>query len=161
MAAKQDGHQSKQAGQPEVMRVLVVAGHTVLQKALEDLVNQQPDIEVCGLLDDLRNADCWLMRKVAPNVIVLDWPETNRSGGRVLTRLIDTYPVARWLAVSLYDDPFSVKQALDIGVHGYVTKRMAAEMICTAIRALATGQWYFSPDVLDTLPPSFAKDIVA
>ncbi len=161
MPAKQDGHQSKQAGQSEVIRVLVVASRGVMRKALEDLINQQPDIEVCGLLNDLRNADRWLMREVVPNVVVLDWPAADQLDVRVLTGLLHMYPAARWLAVSLYDDSFSVKQAVDAGVYGYVTKCTVAEMICTAIRALAAGQRYFSPDLLDTLPQSFLKEILA
>jgi len=161
MPANQNEHRSRQLSHPETIRALVVASHGVLWKALVDLVSRQPGIEVCASVKNVRDVHGSLAENGSQSVVILDWPVADTSDSRVLGELLKVYPAARWLAVSLYNDLFSVKRALDMGVNGYVTKLMAAEVICTAIRALAAGQEYFSPDVLDGLPQAFAKEILA
>ncbi len=159
MPAKQSGHQSKKVIQEEVIRVMIVTGHGTLQKALVDLISGQKDIEVCASVHDLCDADRLLNGVGATNILILDWPVSKHTGAGLLRELLVKHPRVRCLVISLYDDPFSVKKALDMGVNGYVTKCMAAEVVSTTIRALAAGQRYFSSDVLDTLPQSFLKEI--
>ena len=124
---------------------------------------QQEEIEVCATAHDLREARSLLNKLQTVEILVLDWPApaSKNTGMDVLRQLLEKYPRIRCLLISLYDDPFSVKQALDAGVYGYVTKAMAAEKICTATHVLAAGQRYFSPDVLDALPQSFRMEIIA
>jgi DNA-binding NarL/FixJ family response regulator len=160
MPAEIDEQRSAQAGRSEVIRVLVADGHAVLQKALVEFMDRQPDIEVCAIVDDLRDAGHWLTNEASAKVVILGWPLIDPSDAQVLAELLRVYPNARWLAVSSYDDAFSVKEAVETGIYGYVTTYMLPETICTAIRNLAQELRYFSSDVLEVLPPSFKRQIM-
>ena len=163
MPIRQGGYQSKELAEGKVTKVIVVASHETLQEALMELLAQQEEIEVCATAHDLREAHSLLNKLQTVDILVLDWPApaSKNTGMDVLRQLLEKYPRIRCLLISLYDDPFSVKQALDAGVYGYVTKAMAAEKICTATHVLAAGQRCFSPDVLDALPQSFRMEIIA
>lgn len=163
MPIKQGGYHSREFAGEKVTKIILVASHETLQEALRELLGQQEEIEVCAAAYDLRAADSLLKKLQTVDILVLDWPAqaSKDPGVRQLRELLVKYPRIRCLLVSLYDDPFSVKQALDVGVYGYVTKSMAAEKICTATRVLAAGQRYLSPDVLEALPQSFVKEILA
>lgn len=158
MSPKHDGNQTKRAARGNMIKVLVVTSHEVLQKALVDLIHQQPDIEVCAVVQDLNDLDRWLIGKDVTKVVIIDWPVSDHLKVPKLRELLTKYPKVRCLAICLYDDPFLAKQALDAGIYAYVTKCMAAETMSTAIRTLAAGQRYFSSDVLDMIPLSFIKE---
>lgn len=160
MLAEKDEQYSEQAGQSEVIRVLVVDSHAVLQKALVEFIDRQPDIEVCAIVDNLREAGHCLTKEALAKVVIMGWPLVNQLDTQVMAELQRMYPNVRWLAVSSYDDAFSVKQAVETGIYGYVTTYRLSETICTAIRNLAQEHRYFSSDVLDLLPSSFKRKIV-
>ena len=132
-------------------KVLMVGMRGPMQQALTKLVSQQPDIEVCGSVPDLIDASCRIKSNDV-EVIVVEWPVSDPNQTRVLQQLRVTRPELKWLAISLYDDHFAVKQAFDLGICGYITKAMTAETICAAIRAVKAGQRFCSPDVVDALP---------
>jgi two-component system uhpT operon response regulator UhpA len=152
MLPKQNNHQDERDARGGVIKVLVVAGYGALQRAMVELIDQHPGIEVCSFMQDMRDVNRWLMGGTA-NVIILDWPLFDQGEVGILRGLLVTRPGVRFLAVSLYDDRFSVKQALDLGIRGYVTKTMVAETICVAICAVWAGRLFCSPDVVETLLP--------
>jgi DNA-binding NarL/FixJ family response regulator len=148
MRHEQEKPQDKVNAIGDTIKVLVVAGRGPLQQALVAFIDHQPDTEVRSLVTDMREAKRWLVGGAA-NVILMDWPLANPEDVGILRELMTTRAGLGFLAVSLYDDPFSVKQAFNLGVHGYLTKALAAETIGAAIRAVSLGRRYCSPDVTD------------
>ena len=151
MPMELDRHQVEHGVPEGRVKVLVVGVPGILQQALIRMISQHADVDVCASVQDLRDARRWLSCHTA-QVVVIDWPAHGRSGPQMLQDLIGRYPDLRWLAVSLYDDHFSVNQALSLGVRAYITKAMAAETICTAIRMISAGRLFCSPDIADALP---------
>ena len=140
------------------VKVLIVGGLEVLQRALRELIASQPDIEVSMVTRDLLDASRWLKRDVV-QVMIVDWPVLEQGAGQIINDLMRLQPHLKWLAVSLFDDDFIVKQAFAKGINGYVTKAMAADKICEAIRMLQKGQRYCSPDVMYALPDLIRQHI--
>jgi DNA-binding NarL/FixJ family response regulator len=60
-------------------------------------------------------------------------------------------PGAKVLVLSAYKDDETIRQVMDAGVSGYITKHSAGEELLTAIRELSKGKSYFSPGILNRL----------
>ncbi|NQV35107.1 MAG: response regulator transcription factor [Phycisphaeraceae bacterium] len=158
MRQQQDTVQQEQDTVAKTVKVLVVARQGVLQQALVELINYHKDFEVVSLLEDMHEANRWLQRGNA-HVLIMDWPLSDVWELNLIGEMIARHSGLVFLAVSLYDDPYLVKQALGLGVKGYVSKAMAAELMCTALQAVYEGRQFCSPDVVDMLPDSFLENI--
>ena len=154
------GHSNKGGSPHERLKVLIVGGQEILQRAIRELIARQPDMEVPLVTHDLLDASRWLKRHAA-QVVMLDWPIVEHGAEQIISDLMNVWPDLKWLAVSLYDDDFTVKRAFDRGIRGYVTKTMAADAICEAIRVLQQGRCYCSPDVMGCLSASLLQRITS
>lgn len=132
------------------IRVLLVEDHRMVREALREALTKAPDIEVIGEAGDAR--ECLeLAGTLAPQVIVLDIRLPDLNGIEVAARLRDAGNAARIVALSAFSDKRFVTEMLRSGASAYVTKSAAGTELERAIRAVAAGQGYFSPEIAGTL----------
>ncbi|MFC1765013.1 response regulator [Planctomycetota bacterium] len=160
MPVERDEQEERRTASRDLVQVLIVGKKGVLQRALADLISPHPEIDLRLVAQDLLDTSHWLRRHTA-HVAILDWPVFEQGAAQLLKELSHSQPALKWLAISLYDDPFAVKQAFDMGIHAYVTKAMAAETICEAIRVLHSGRGFCSPDVADAIPNLFLEELTS
>ncbi len=132
------------------IRVLLVEDHRMVREALCEVLKKVPDIEVVGEAGDARDAlsqACAL----APDVIVLDIRLPDVNGIEVAARLRDAGSTAHIVALTAFADKRFVTAMLRSGASGYITKSAAGTELVRAIRAVAAGQGYFSPDIAAVL----------
>jgi two-component system NarL family response regulator len=84
-------------------------------------------------------------------VIVLDIRLPDLNGIEVAARLRDSGNKAKIVALSAFSDKRFVTEMLRSGASAYVTKSAAGTELVSAIRAVADGQGYFSPEIAATL----------
>jgi two-component system NarL family response regulator len=132
------------------IRVLIVEDHRMVREALCEVLKKVPDIEVVGEAGDAREA---LERAVAllPDVVVLDIRLPDLNGVEVAARLRDAGSTAKIVALSAFADRRFVTAMLRSGASAYVTKSAAGTELVRAIRAVAAGQGYFSPEIAGAL----------
>jgi two-component system, NarL family, nitrate/nitrite response regulator NarL len=80
------------------------------------------------------------VRTRAFDVILVDIGLPDGSGLAVGSRILQERPAAKLLAVTGFDDPQAVKEALRVGFRGYVTKDVRAQRFVSAIKAVMDGQ---------------------
>jgi len=73
------------------------------------------------------------------------------SGLEATRRLLLREPRARVLVFSIHDEPIFANRALQAGAMGYVTKASAPDVLVDAVRAVAKGERYLSPDIARSL----------
>ncbi len=122
----------------------------MLREALRGLLAAERDIAVVGEAGYGRAA-LELVARIGPDVLVLDVGLPDMSGTEVARQLRICGSPARILALSEHGDKRCVQEMLKAGADGYVTKSAAAEELPRAIRALAAGQGFFSPEVARTV----------
>ena len=132
------------------IRVLLVEDHRMVREALREVLTKVPDIEVVGEAGDAREG-LELAQSAAPDVIVLDIRLPDLNGIEVAARLRDAGSQAKIVALSAFSDKRFVTEMLRSGASGYVTKSAAGTELVSAIRAVAAGQGYFSPEIAATL----------
>jgi DNA-binding NarL/FixJ family response regulator len=132
------------AGTP--ISVLLVDDHAVVREGYRRLLESDSRVVVVG--EAASSAEALSRdRELAPDVIVLDIALPGVSGIETLRRLIARRPTARVLVFSMYEDAIYATRAFKAGALGYVSKSSAAELLIEAVRFVAEGRQYVSPDV--------------
>jgi len=132
------------------IRVLLVEDHRMVREALREVLMKVQDIEVVGEAGDAQDALAQA-QSLAPDVIVLDIRLPDLNGIELAARLRDSGSTAKIVALSAFSDKRFVTEMLRSGASGYVTKSAAGSELVRAIRAIADGQGYFSPEIAGTL----------
>jgi two-component system NarL family response regulator len=132
------------------IRVLLVEDHRMVREALCEVLTKVPDIEIVGEAGDAREA---LKQAVDldPDVVVLDIRLPDVNGIEVAARLRDAGCRAKLVALSAFADKRFVTAMLRSGASAYVTKSAAGTELVQAIRAVAAGHGYFSPEIAGAL----------
>jgi DNA-binding NarL/FixJ family response regulator len=132
------------------IRVLLVEDHRMVREALREMLTKVPDIEVVGEAGDAHDGLAQAVA-TAPDVIVLDIRLPDLNGIEVAARLCDAGSTAKIVAFSAFADKRFVTEMLRSGASAYVTMSAAGTELVCAIRAVAAGQGYFSPEIAGTL----------
>ena len=139
------------------LNVFLVDDHGVLRQGLRMLIDAQPDMHVVGEADRGRGVVDQLMRQpVPPDVVVLDISMPDINGARVASEIRAALPQVKIVALTRHAEKAYVQQMLQAGATGYVLKQTAADVLISAIRAVAGGVTYLDHAVAGKLIESFA-----
>ena len=128
------------------IRVLLVDDHAVVREGYRRLLERNENLAVVGEAAAMADA-LTLDAQLQPDVIVLDIALPGVSGIEILRRLIARRPEARVLMFSMYQDGIYATHAMNAGACGYLSKASAPDLLVSAVRAVAAGSRYISPDV--------------
>ncbi len=135
---------ASKTARPSRRNILIVDDHPMLLAGLEQLINQQPDLEVCGKPSNPAEAFKELS-KFKPDLILTDITMPGRSGIGFIKDLLALHPELPILVLSMHDEVIYAERALRAGARGYIMKESGAENLVTAIRQVLGGQVYVSP----------------
>ena len=130
--------------------MLLVDDHAVVREGYRRLLERSGDIRVVGEAASAAEA-YQVFSTVKPDVVVMDISLPDVSGIEGLRRLLLREPRARILAFSFHDEAIFPNRALKAGAMGYVTKSSAPDVLVDAVRAVARGEKFLSPDIARTL----------
>jgi DNA-binding NarL/FixJ family response regulator len=124
---------------PKKISVLLVDDHSLVRLGFRRIIEDEPDLEVVGEAGDADEAVRQAL-ELKPRVIVMDCALPGGSG-IVATRLIlNGFPDARVLMLSMHSEDTLVRQALAAGARGYILKSAIDLELPTAIRRVAAGE---------------------
>jgi DNA-binding NarL/FixJ family response regulator len=128
------------------IRVLLADDHRLLRESLRKLLEEDPGFEVVAEAGDGRTA-LKLAGKLTPDVVVLDisMPELNGIDG--LRLLAHDMPDVKVCVLSMHVADSYVVEAVRLGARGYLLKNAAGDELKAAVRAIAAGKSYFSPEI--------------
>jgi two-component system, NarL family, invasion response regulator UvrY len=128
------------------IRVLLVDDHAVVREGYRRLLERDESLTVVGEAAAMAEA-LMLDVQLRPDVIVLDIALPGVSGIEILRRLIARRPDARVLMFSMYQDGIYATHAMNAGAFGYLSKASAPDLLVSAVRTVAAGSRFMSPDV--------------
>jgi DNA-binding NarL/FixJ family response regulator len=135
--------------------VFVVDDHPVLRQGLGRLINDQPDLAMCGEADSPVDA-MRLLTAAKPDVVIVDLTLRGGDGLELCKQIRDRFTHLPILVVSMHDEGLYAERALKAGARGYVMKQEPQETVLAAIRTVIKGEVYLSAKMSAKLLRSFS-----
>ncbi len=142
-----------------MIKVMICDDHALIRRGVRDTLSDAPDIEVVGEAGDYGELRA-LLRDRSCDVLVLDINLPGRSGLDVLHALKDEGSPVRVLVVSMYPEDQYAIRALRAGAYGYVNKGGEPAQIVSAVRTVAQGRKYVTPEIAQMLVESLTTPAV-
>jgi DNA-binding NarL/FixJ family response regulator len=122
--------------------VLVVDDHQLFRTGLRELLAEEGfDVEAA----DGGEAALRRVRRLAPDVVLMDVDMPGMSGIEATRRLRETAPATGVLMLTVFPDDDLVLQAVRAGASGYLLKDAELGEIVAGIRSVAAGNCMLSP----------------
>jgi DNA-binding NarL/FixJ family response regulator len=123
------------------MNILLVDDHAVVRQGYATLLRALlPAMEV---REAATGEDALIrVQEAVPNLVIMDFGLPGISGLETTRRLRQRLPQLRVLFFSMHDELPLVRQALDAGASGYLTKSSAPDVLIEAVRRILAGHAY-------------------
>lgn len=136
------------------MRLLLVDDHALVREGLRAVLEAGGEMKVAGEgASGLEAIE--LFRELRPDVALLDIGMPDMDGLAACSRIRAEHPDARILILTVHAEEQFFFEALRAGAHGYVLKRSTADELRGAIRTVAMGGTWLSPELAGTLVEDF------
>ena len=139
-----------------MIQVILCDDHALIRRGIRDTLSDAPDINVVGEAGDYGELRS-LMRSKSCDVLVLDINLPGRSGLDALHALKDEGSPIKVLIVSMYPEDQYAIRALRAGAHGYVNKGGDPQLLVRAVRTVAEGRKYVTPEIAQMLVESLTS----
>ena len=124
-------------------KLLIVDDHPLVRERVAELINQEPDLVVCGEAGDANEALA-AAKSLAPDMAIIDITLKDTYGIELVKQLKELYPKLPMLVLSMHEESMYGERALRAGAKGYLTKQEASKKIIDAIRRIMRGEIYVS-----------------
>lgn len=127
-------------------RIALIDDHPVVREGLSRLIEQFPDLSVCGEAGDVDEA-LELLDRVRPDLAIVDISLKHTDGLDLVKQARVRWPAMAVLVLSMHGEEVYAERALRAGALGYVMKQEATDNLLTAIRQVLAGTVYVSAAV--------------
>jgi len=124
-------------------RILLVDDHPMVRERLTELIQEEPDLVVCGGAEDRFQA-LDLIASTRPDLAIVDLTLKHSHGVELIKDIQGRYPDLPVLVLSMHDELLHAQRVIHAGARGYITKQEATEKIMQAIRTVLNGEVYLS-----------------
>jgi DNA-binding NarL/FixJ family response regulator len=137
-------------------KVFIVDDHPLVREWLTNLINQQPDLVVCGEAGTAPDALCAAPASRA-KVAVVDISLNGSSGIELIKDLKKCCPKLVVLVLSMHDESLYAERALRAGAKGYIMKRETAKRVIEGIRTVLQGKYCVSDAIAQSIAAQFVE----
>lgn len=139
-----------------MIRVLIADDHAILRRGLRQIIAETSDLAVVGeagnsaeTLKFVREQNC--------DVVLLDISMPDRNGIETLKLIRKERPKLSVLMLSMHPENQYAVRALRSGASGYLNKQSAPMMLVNAIREVARGRKFLTPQVAEELADNLLR----
>ncbi len=145
------------------LRIAVLDDHSLIQMALQLRLSRESDFRVVGAFSSSRELIAALAR-LPVDLLVLDYAlgAAELDGLHLIGLIRRRFPMMRILVASSAETPSVVNLSLAAGANGFFGKSEDAELLVEAIRRVAQGHTYVSPQLsyrLGTIPGALRRPL--
>ncbi len=142
------------------VRIVIADDHSLVRNGLRRILETEPDFKVVGEASDGDEAlEC--IRKLSPDVLLLDLAMPHRDGLQVLRELRQMSHSVNVVILTAAIDRNQINESVRLGAHGVVMKTSAIDVLIKSIRVVMDGQYWLDrstlAEIVRTPTPSDAK----
>jgi DNA-binding NarL/FixJ family response regulator len=130
--------------------VLLVDDHKIMRDGIKAILERSGDFRVVGEAEN--GPDSLLMvKRLRPHIVVMDIGMPGLDGVESTAEILRFQPDCKVVILSMYEDENSVVAAVKAGARAFILKRASDSDLMDALRMVAAGGMYLSPQVSDRL----------
>ena len=137
-------------------KIVIVDDHQLFREGVKRILDFENSFVVVAEGDDGSEVMS-LYEQHMPDVVLMDINMPSMNGVEATENLINKFPDAKVIMLSIHDDESYVSHALKTGALGYMLKEMDADAIVQAIKVVAAGGSYLHPKVTRNLVSEFRR----
>ncbi len=141
-------------------RILLADDHAVVRKGFRLILSQEPDFEVVGEAGEGLEA-VRLASELDPHadVVIMDIAMPGLNGVEATRRITENGTRSRILILSMHKDAVYVRESLRAGAKGYLLKESIDKDLVAAVRAVAAGHAFLSPEISATVLADYQQHV--
>jgi DNA-binding NarL/FixJ family response regulator len=124
-------------------RILLAHKHEVVRIGIRALLGALKDVTVCGEAADGLEA-IERAHQLRPDIVIADLGMPRANGIIVSRRILESYPRQKLLILGLVESKLVVRDLLEAGVCGLISKTDPAVAVVNAVQALRRNRTYFT-----------------
>ena len=122
-----------------MIKIVIVDDDDIFRNGLKLIIEQDKDIQVCGVASD-GNMAYSLCESKKPDLVLMDMQMPCCDGGNATLKIKRDFPEIKVLVLTTFDDKATVNKALSSGADGYVLKGVDESKLSNAI--IATDEYF-------------------
>ena len=130
--------------------VLLVDDHKIMRDGIRAILRHSDDFHVVAEAESGPEA-VQICKKQHPEIVIMDIGLPGLNGVEATTEILRHTPDMKVIILSMYDDEHSVVSAIRSGARAFVLKKASDNDLLDALRTVAKGGFYLSPQVSDRL----------
>ena len=130
--------------------VLLVDDHKIMRDGIKAILNRSSEFRVAGEAENGTDA-VQFVKKFRPQLVLMDIGLPGLNGVETTAEILRHQPDCKVVILSMYDDENSVVSAVRSGARAFILKRASDNDLLEALRMVAAGGMYLSPQVSDRL----------
>jgi len=127
-------------------RILLVDDHAIVREGFAEIINNKPDLQVCGQASAASRA-LEAVSRLRPDLVVVDLSLQGGSGLELIKQIKSLHPRLPMLVLSMHDEALYAERCLRAGALGYVMKQEEAGTVMQAVRSVLRGEVHVSKAV--------------
>lgn len=138
------------------IRIVIVEDHPIFRMGIEELINRENDMIVCGAAEGVDEAKV-LIEKTLPELVIVDLSLKNSNGIDLIKEFQKIKSSPRFLVLSMHEETLHAERCIIAGAMGYTMKQEASESVVHAVRQILSGNIYLSQTIMSTILNKFCK----
>ncbi|MGB0372139.1 MAG: response regulator [Opitutales bacterium] len=126
-------------------KVILVEDHHMIRQMLEHLITKDLELDLVGSYATCTEGiDGFL--KFKPDLGIVDWMLPDGRGFDIVRKAGASLSKTRWLFLSSNEQGHLVREAVHLGIHGFIQKRSDIKVLRDGIRKVLVGEKYYCPE---------------
>jgi len=130
--------------------VLLVDDHKIMRDGIKAILSRTDEFRVTGEAETGPGA-IQFVKHHRPDLVLLDIGLPGLNGVETTTEILRHHPECKIVILSMYDDENNVVGAIRSGARAFILKKASDTDLLEALRMVARGGAYLSPQVSDRL----------